>query len=51
MPIVFAGAGLKPAVVDRRVLTVDIAATLAAYLGIKAPSGSVGEPLEEVVSH
>jgi len=50
VPIVFAGAGLKPAVVDRRVLTVDIAATLAAYLGIKAPSGSVGEPLEEVVA-
>ena len=50
VPIVFAGAGLTPAIVDRRVLTVDIAATLAAYLGIKAPSGSVGEPLEEVVA-
>jgi predicted AlkP superfamily pyrophosphatase or phosphodiesterase len=49
VPIVFAGAGLEPAVVDRRVLTVDIAATLAAYMGIKPPSGSVGEPLEEVV--
>jgi predicted AlkP superfamily pyrophosphatase or phosphodiesterase len=51
VPIVFAGAGMKPAVVDRRVLTVDIAATLAAYLGIKVPSGSVGEPLEEVVGN
>jgi len=50
VPIVFAGAGLKPAVVDRRVLTVDIAPTLAAYLGIKPPSGSVGNPLAEVVS-
>ena len=50
VPIVFAGAGLAPAIVDRRVLTVDIAATLAAYLGIKPPSGSVGNPLEEVVS-
>ena len=50
VPIVFAGAGLQPAIVDRRVLTVDIAATLAAYLGIKPPSGSVGEPLEEVVA-
>ena len=50
VPIVFAGAGLQPAIVDRRVLTVDIAATLAAYLGIKAPSGAVGEPLEEVVA-
>jgi len=30
--------------------TVDIAATLAAYLGIKPPSGSVGKPLLEVLS-
>lgn len=50
VPIVFAGAGLAPAIVDRRVLTVDIAATLAAYLGIKPPSGSVGNPLEEVLA-
>jgi predicted AlkP superfamily pyrophosphatase or phosphodiesterase len=50
VPIVFAGNGLEPSVVDRRVLTVDIAATLAAYLGIKPPSGSVGDPLEEVVA-
>jgi len=51
VPIVFAGAGLGPAVVDRRVLTVDIAATLAAYLGIKPPSGAVGDPLLEVVGN
>jgi predicted AlkP superfamily pyrophosphatase or phosphodiesterase len=50
VPVVFAGAGLEPAVVDRRVLTVDIAATLAAFLGIKPPSGSVGDPLEEVLA-
>jgi len=50
VPIVFAGAGLTPAVVDRRVQTVDIAATLAAYLGIKPPSGSVGTPLKEVLA-
>ena len=51
VPIVFAGAGLGPAVIDRRVLTVDIAATLAAYLGIKPPSGAVGDPLLEVVGN
>jgi predicted AlkP superfamily pyrophosphatase or phosphodiesterase len=51
VPIVFAGAGLEPAIIDRRVLTVDIAATLAAYLGIKPPSGAVGNPLEEVVEN
>jgi predicted AlkP superfamily pyrophosphatase or phosphodiesterase len=51
VPIVFAGAGLEPAIVDRRVLTVDIAATLSALLGIKPPSGSVGDPLPEVVGN
>lgn len=48
MPIVFAGAGLAPMTVDRKVLTVDIAPTLSAFLSIKPPSGSVGEPLVEV---
>jgi len=49
VPIVFAGAGIKPAMVDRRVHTIDIAPTLAAYLGIKPPSGSQGNPLTEVL--
>ena len=49
VPIVFAGAGLDAQTVDRYVRTVDIAATLSAYLNIKAPSGSVGTPLEEVL--
>ena len=49
VPIVFAGAGLKPARIDRRVLTVDIAPTLATFLGIKPPSGAVGTPLTEVL--
>jgi len=48
VPMVFAGSGLASQVIDRRVHTVDIAATLAAFLNIKAPSGSVGEPLPEV---
>ena len=49
VPIVFAGAGLKHGVIDRKVLTVDIAPTLSAYLGIKPPSGSQGTPLTEVL--
>lgn len=49
VPIVFAGAGLKPATVDRKVHTVDIAPTLSAYLEIKPPSGSQGIPLKEVL--
>jgi arylsulfatase A-like enzyme len=46
----FAGAGLKQHAVSRQVTPYDIAPTLAAYLGIKPPSGSVGEPLVEVVA-
>jgi len=50
VPIVFAGAGLKPQTVYRRVHTVDIAPTLAAFARTKPPSGSVGNILEEVVA-
>jgi predicted AlkP superfamily pyrophosphatase or phosphodiesterase len=49
VPIVFAGAGLQPAVVDRRVYTVDIAPTLSAFTGAKPPSGSRGELLHEAL--
>ena len=49
VPIVFAGAGITPKVIDRKVLTVDIAPTLSAYMGIKPPSGSQGELLTEVL--
>lgn len=49
VPIVFAGANLKPQMIDRKVLTIDVAATLSAFLGIKPPSGAAGTPLAEVV--
>jgi len=49
VPIVFAGAGLPAQVIDRKVYTVDVAPTLSAFLSIKAPSGSVGTPLQEVL--
>ena len=49
VPIVFAGSGLKAQTVDRRVQTVDVAVTLATYMGLKPPSGSVGIPLIEVL--
>jgi predicted AlkP superfamily pyrophosphatase or phosphodiesterase len=48
VPLVFAGTGIRPQQVYRSVQTVDIAPTLAALLGIKAPSGAAGVPLEEV---
>ena len=48
VPVVFAGAGIEDNNIHRRIHTVDIAPTLSAYLGIKPPSGSVGEVLFEV---
>jgi hypothetical protein len=50
VPVVFAGAGLKAQTVDRKVLTVDVATTLAAYMGTKPPSGVAGKVLEEVLA-
>ena len=49
VPIVFAGAGLKAQTIDRKVQTVDVATTLAAYMGTKPPSGASGTVLEEVL--
>ena len=48
VPVVFAGAGIEDNNIHRRIHTVDIAPTLSAYLGIKPPSGAVGEVLFEV---
>jgi len=50
VPIIFAGAGLKPMQVNRGVETIDVAPTLSAYSGTKRPSGSWGNVLTEVVS-
>jgi len=50
VPVVFAGMGLRSRIVDRRVQTVDVAVTLAAFMGIKPPSGSAGQPLTEVLA-
>ena len=49
VPVIFAGPGIAPGTVHREIRTVDLAPTVAAYLGIKPPSGSVGAVLEEVV--
>ena len=49
VPVVFAGAGLRPAVVGRRVRTMDVAPTLAALLGLTAPAGAEGDVLAEVL--
>ncbi len=49
VPVMFAGAGLTAAKVNRAVTPYDIAVTLAAYLNVKPPSGAVGSPLLEVL--
>jgi predicted AlkP superfamily pyrophosphatase or phosphodiesterase len=48
VPVAFAGAKVPAARIARKVYTVDVAATLAVYLGTNTPSGSVGSPLVEV---
>ena len=49
VPVIFAGADLRPKTINRSVTPYDIAPTLAAYLGVKPPSASIGNPLVEVL--
>jgi predicted AlkP superfamily pyrophosphatase or phosphodiesterase len=49
VPVIFAGASLKPASVSRAITPYDIAPTLAAYLGVKPPSAAIGKLLPEVL--
>ena len=48
---IFAGDGLEPLRVARPVTPYDVAPTLANDLGVKPPSGSIGNPLVEVLPH
>ena len=48
VPVVFVGMGMKPGKVYRQVQTVDLATTIAAYIRVKPPSGSVGQVLFEI---
>lgn len=48
VPILFAGPGISPAVVSRRVATIDVAVTLSSLFGTPIPSGASGNVLEEV---
>ena len=51
VPIIFAGYGIKPKTVSRRVHTVDVAITLSTVVGALPPSGAAGEVLLEVLEH
>lgn len=50
VPILFVGPGIAHGIVHRPVGPEDIAATLAARLGINPPSGNTGAPLLEVLA-
>ena len=49
VPIIVAGPGIEPGRVARRVETVDVAPTIATYLGTKPPTGALGQPLVEAL--
>jgi predicted AlkP superfamily pyrophosphatase or phosphodiesterase len=49
VPVIFTGAGIRPAILWREVEPASIAPTIAALIGIEAPSGSSAPVLEEVV--
>ncbi len=49
VPLFFAGNGIPVQRISRPVTPYDIGATIAMYLGIKPPSGSIGTPLAEVL--
>lgn len=49
VPIMLAGPGIPQQVVSRSVAPEDIAITIAAYMGTKPPSGSVGDVLFETL--
>jgi predicted AlkP superfamily pyrophosphatase or phosphodiesterase len=49
VPVIFSRPGMKASRIPARVETVDLAPTVAAYLRIKAPSGTRGKILDEVV--
>ncbi len=48
VPIIFMGPGIQPETVHRRVHPVDVAPTIAAFLGMTPPGSAQGSPLEEV---
>ena len=49
VPVIWMGPGIEAARIGRRVETVDVAPTIAAYLGIRPPSGTRGQIMTEVL--
>ncbi|MEP1471786.1 MAG: alkaline phosphatase family protein [Halieaceae bacterium] len=51
VPIIFAGPGIEPATVNRRVHPIDVAPTLSALLQIPSPAAAQGKSLTEVIGN
>lgn len=49
VPIIFAGPSIEGQTVGRPVHPVDVAPTIAAFLGMSPPSSATGTPPEEVL--
>ncbi len=49
VPIIFAGPGIRSRTIHRLVHPVDVAPTIAAFLGMSPPSSAQGSSLEEVL--
>ena len=49
VPIIFMGPAIEAQTVHRLVHPVDVAPTIAAFLGMTAPSSAQGTPLKEVL--
>jgi arylsulfatase A-like enzyme len=51
VPLLLAGAGVRPGTVPHRPRLVDLAPTITTLLGVEAPRQSQGRPLREVLQH
>ena len=49
VPVIWMGPGVKPGRIARHVETVDVAPTIAAYTGVKYPSGTRGKVMTEII--
>jgi len=49
VPVIFSGSSIRPQTVHRLVHPVDVAPTIAAFLGMTPPSSAAGSPLKEVL--
>ncbi len=49
VPVIFSGPGMTAQTISRLVHPVDVAPTLAAFLGMSPPAAAQGNPLKEVL--